>query len=83
MGQLYKAAAAGYDQAVKSEFRQTIIEDIMEIDRKTISMEMKEHIVIGGKIRPIHILNNRQELRFCAWKIAEAYGKKINRACFL
>lgn len=66
-GQLYKAAAAGYDQAVKSEFRQTIIEDIMEIDRKTISMEMKEHIVMGGgKIRPVHILNSRQELRFCA-----------------
>ncbi|WP_289225387.1 polysaccharide pyruvyl transferase family protein [Bacteroides acidifaciens] len=67
VGQLYKAAAAGYDQAVKSEFRQTIIEDIMEIDRKTISMEMKEHILIGGgKIRPIHRLNNRHELRFCA-----------------
>lgn len=48
VGRLYKAAAAGYDQAVKSEFRQTIIDDIMEIGRQTVAIDKSFHIMIGG-----------------------------------
>lgn len=46
--QLYKAIDAGYDQKVKSDFRQTIVNDILEIGAKTVQIDMLEHIKYGG-----------------------------------
>lgn len=57
VNQLYKSIDIGYDMELKASFRQTIIDDIVEIDKKTVQISKREHLLIGGGKYNLFIYN--------------------------
>lgn len=48
VNQLYEAISKGYDSSVRAGFRQTIIDDIMEVDKKITQITKCKHLLMGG-----------------------------------